>query len=334
MKHVVSVRRDGDVIDVVCDSALEFVSVLNPITGPFLQPPHIPVYLFRGVPSLRHKLLPSAYRPDKYLLHGDWKLAPFSTVREQCEAELATLREFFDVAATHGIRLPEDSQLLRESLDLWRNLLAGRLKIPGAWWPPAPFLSLIALAQHYGVPTRALDWTWSPLVAAYFAARDLPQADSDFLVVWVFEYFAKFVDRMFEAQLPGERPLVLFTAPGADNDNLRAQRGMFMLQVHKLEALDAPFPAESYEALIPQTIAAKNVPLLKRVLVPTSECVEVLMHLADGGFSAAGLFPGLWGVARELDERRVIQQSGVALHQLQSTADVRARIKAAEASGA
>jgi hypothetical protein len=29
----------------------------------------------------------------------------------------------------------------------------------------------MALAQHYGIPTRILDWTRAPLTGLYFAAR-------------------------------------------------------------------------------------------------------------------------------------------------------------------
>ncbi len=44
-------------------------------------------------------------------------------------------------------------------------------------------LGTLALMQHYGAPTRLLDWTFSAWVAAYFAAAASPEEDG---VIWGF----------------------------------------------------------------------------------------------------------------------------------------------------
>jgi hypothetical protein len=226
--------------------------------------------------------------------------------RDQIRMEFLGLFRFFESADRAGLSLPEDSQAARKMLHKIRTALA----VPSSklLWPPDELLSLLALAQHNGVTTRLLDWTWDAKIAAYFAGvnaaeqlkdhEDGRQGISDHMCVWALSL--TIFRGTLESYMPGDEGFYLITAPTAANANLRAQRGVFVLH-RPAGAIDfgSRFTCTPFEQK--SELAGKSKELIQFTL-PAHEAPRLLRLLAKDGICGGGLFPSYEGAAKAARE--------------------------------
>lgn len=274
-----------------CESSADFLSALSPRDSAFIS-----IYprgwIFRGVSDADFPLVPSALRANS----EKWKKLTFHEVltnEDQCFAEKELLSEFFRVADAIGLHLPEDTQSLRDLFGLPHHKSES--------WPPKEILSLMALAQHHGMPTRLLDWSRHPLKAALFAAREaaVNSDKSGRIAVW-----SLCIDNLQTLRdLPA--PFTVITAPSATNSNLRAQEGVFTLANHI--TLDAnPIDRTSFDQLLNAWIAQHEIqstaPWFRCFTFPQSLADELSFDLALEGITEATLYPDFYGVVRAVED--------------------------------
>lgn len=292
---------DQGILHIACDTAEQFLDVLRPHNPRWREARHR--WCFRGHGDDAYELLPSALRrsPPARLGHTNQPVVGVqSTNYLQIWAELKRLQEFYWTADAHGLRIPEDSQLLRTPSG-WVRL---EQALSTQTWPYDEVLSLMAIAQHHGVPTRLLDWSDRPLIAAYFAARGA--ADHGPRPNRLFSVWALDLDWTIYDAWPVSRPpmrVYVVTAPRASNSNLNAQGGLFTTDAVEASSLDAPVTIEPVNVIVSKHATPSNVVRMLHVTAPSAEAGKALRLLHAEEVNAATIFPGFDGVAKALEER-------------------------------
>ncbi|SFM23848.1 FRG domain-containing protein [Pelosinus propionicus] len=141
------------------------------------------------------------------------------------------------------------------------------------------------IGQHFGIPTRFLDWTENPLIAAYFAVEGGIDHDSVVYITDRGQFNSNAEDSDDPLSIADE--IVLY-APSYIDGRVIAQKGVFT--VHKNPTL----PLNETEI----SGSKCNV----QCLIIKKECKSQFMKTLDRyGINRSFIYPGLDGLAAYLD---------------------------------
>jgi hypothetical protein len=158
-------------------------------------------------------------------------------------------------------------------------------------------IEMFAVAQHHGVPTGLLDWTYNPLIAAYFAADGAPSsADRDRIAVWAI--WSDFLDI--------DLPLRRLTVRAGLSPFLDAQAGLFTWcpQAYLLRIQHGryiPFDELVAGCTTESRFSGAPRPFIMKVTMPSSERDLLLQLLWRERVTPAHLMPTFDNIRRAME---------------------------------
>lgn len=248
---------------------------------------------------------------DKYGNPTSNKNAKYHVAKNelQNEKEVYILQKFFNYADKCGLKVNANN-FTRE---LIHPLSPIRPELNEIFYD---YPEIISLAQHYGLPTKALDWSYDYKVSLYFAVKDvLSNSNPQNCVLWALNY------KLFENKLTNNEYIInlnLYRPEYNTNPNLTAQKGLFTFLNHYVGNYESPLDEIISEELkydlserikgekynrhiitVPPNLTPNDT-ILYKLIIPKELKAKILNELYLEGYSEEYLFPGYDGVSKHV----------------------------------
>lgn len=170
----------------------------------------------------------------------------------------------------------------------------------------------LSVAQHYGLPTRLLDWTYSPFFAMHFATANIEHFDKDGAIwgvnyvkahellpeklrnqlereganVFTVEMLSEALKSLDELQGLLQDEFVMFFEPPSVDERIVNQFALFSVMSDSAVALDEWLQSHGH--------------LFRKIIIPADLKWEIRDKLDQANITERVLFPGLDGLSRWL----------------------------------
>lgn len=295
--------------------------------------------VFRGHSHSYYRLVPTALREDiTHYCRNATKFTKDDLPEDiQILNEVYILRDFFEMCDYNGLALP-NVERLRETIFSFSDI---RTFFQEEMWLPEDLYEIAALAQHYGLPTRLLDWTYDIHIAIYFALSDYLNKNSPFtpdnIVIWALDTKICINTVMLQCPLPirnqqnneirvgellnikGNRfPLRVIRPQYNGNPNLYAQKGVFTTWELKkptpFDVTNITVDRKSLDELLADFISNNegiksfiHPPLLYKISVPNREVKKLYDYIKSNHVDASTVFPGYNGAVKTIQDDMAIK---------------------------
>lgn len=270
---------------------------------------HPNTWIFRGHSLEKWLLIPKIFRNttrETFKLSLDYKT---EDLQLEVSEEFSLLHDFLTFGDKAGLSIPiEGYNYIRYPKD--RKYYNDKDEKIYKEFPDRNLYNLMALAQHHGIPTRFLDFTFDPYTALFFAADYIVDEINKFFVVYAINNFNQknIIDRYED-----------ILSPNFYNDYLKQQKGLFLLDKKTNDVLINKNEVEDIEKVFCEefTIWKKNNPNYKnsynnlyhfmiKIKIIEELRRPILLNLNKMGYNRSSIMPSYDNVTATIIQQKYL----------------------------